>query len=41
MEEGAGTVCVKAGIGGKAGGKKCVFMQIFSKSGREKKILDR
>jgi len=34
-------VCIKAGIGRKAGHKKRVFMQIFSKIASEKKFLDR
>jgi len=34
------TVCAKAGIGRKAGHKKYVFMQIFRKTGSEKKFLD-
>jgi hypothetical protein len=35
------TVCAKAGIGRKAGYKKRVFIQIFSKTASGKKFLDR
>ena len=41
MKVRAVTVCAKAGIGKKAGHKKRVFMQISSKTGSEKKVLDR
>jgi len=41
MKVRAVTVFAKTGIGRKAWQKNCVFMQIFRKTGSEKKILDR
>ena len=34
-------VCAKAGIGRKAGHKKCVFPPFFNKTASKTKILDR